>query len=83
MGFQDEFARRPGDARGVASGEGGEESRHPEFISGPPEANTEDGGKSHGVLKRVQDDGDMRDQGEDGGTNASRHAELDSASRAA
>lgn len=44
-------------------GDGGENTRHPEFISGPLEPNTEDGGKSDEILSRqaiednqVQDD---------------------------
>ena len=70
MGFQDEFARRPGDARGVATGEGGEDSgpstgsgrtderenRHPELVSGPREAEPEDRGKTDEILNQVQDD---------------------------
>ena len=36
--------------------DGGEHTRHPEFISGPPEAEPEDRGERDGVLKRVQDD---------------------------
>jgi len=32
------------------------ESRHPELVSGPRAAGPEDGGKTDGILKRVQDD---------------------------
>ncbi|MEH6700553.1 hypothetical protein [Parasphingorhabdus sp.] len=103
MTFQDEFARRLNAARGVATGDGGEDTpdkavrlersretgddeqvsrlrstrtdgngehiRHPEFISGPLEAEPEDRGARDRVLKRVQDDDSMRLQG-DGGVDA-------------
>ncbi|CAO1654872.1 hypothetical protein [Parasphingorhabdus sp. NYA22] len=50
-----------------SEGDGGEDTRHPEFISGPLEAEPEDWGVGDGVLsrqaiedKRVQDDEDVR-----------------------
>jgi len=81
MTFQDEFARRLSAVRGVGDGGGPStgsgrtderESRHPEFISGPPEAETEDRGERDGVLsrqaiedKRVQDDEDSSVRGDE------------------
>ena len=51
-------------------GDGGEHARHPEFISGPPEAEPEDRGERDGFLsrqaiedKRVQDDEDSSGRG--------------------
>ncbi|AMO72698.1 hypothetical protein AZE99_13305 [Sphingorhabdus sp. M41] len=79
MTFQDEFIHRLRVVRGEATGDGGEdsgpstgsgrtderESRHPEFISGPLEAEPEDRGVGDGVLNQVQDDDSMRLQGEE------------------
>jgi len=82
MTFQDEFIHRLRVVRGEAEGDGpstgsgrtGErESRHPEFISGPPEVEPEDRGERDEVLKRVQDDDSMRMQGDSG--EHTRHCE--------
>ncbi len=48
-----------------SEGDGGEHTRHPEFISGPPEAEPEDRGERDEVLKRVQDDEDSSVRGDD------------------
>ena len=56
MTYQDEFARRLGNARAAATGEDAAESRHPELVSGPRSAEPADGGQSDEVLNRVQDD---------------------------
>ena len=56
MTYQDEFARRLGNARAAATGEDAAESRHPELVSGPRSAEPADGGQTDEVLNRVQDD---------------------------
>ena len=56
MTYQDEFARRLGNARAAATGEDAAESRHPEPVSGPRSAEPADGGKTDEILNRVQDD---------------------------
>ena len=101
MTYQDEFARRLGQARDAATGEGGDpdkpllfrggegggggdapaslasanggggerdrletgglhpaERNHPNPVSGPRTAKPEDGGKTEGILRQAQDDGD-------------------------
>ena len=44
--------------RSTRTGEDGEQTRHPELVSGPREAEPEDRGERDEVLKRVQDDDD-------------------------
>jgi len=56
MTYQDEFARRLGNARATAKGADATESRHPELVSGPRSAEPADEGKTDEILKRVQDD---------------------------
>tara|TARA_R110002033_G_scaffold48042_3_gene93951 strand:- start:116605 stop:117654 length:1050 start_codon:yes stop_codon:yes gene_type:complete len=56
MTYQDEFARRLGNARAAATGEDTAESRHPELVSGPRTAEPADRGKTDEILKQVQDD---------------------------
>ena len=56
MTYQDEFARRLGNARGTTRGEGEPESRHPELVSGPRSAKPADRGKTDEVLRQAQDD---------------------------
>jgi hypothetical protein len=48
-----------------SAGDGGEHTRHPEFISGSRAAKPEDRGERDGVLSQVQDDDSMRLQGEE------------------
>jgi hypothetical protein len=58
MTYQDEFARRLGNARATAAGDDAAESRHPEPVSGPRASAPEDGGKTDGILRQAQDDDD-------------------------
>jgi len=56
MTYQDEFARRLGNARAAAKGDDATESRHPELVSGPRSAEPADGRKTDEILRQAQDD---------------------------